>query len=344
MAGPVGGARGAWLEHLSPIWFVPVMGTTGLALAWRQAQPLLGEGALWVSAALGAFAALAFVVLALLTAWRQWRWPQSLRIEWMHPVRYVFLAAPSASLILLATLGLALEPLHALPRGLWDALWCTGAVLQAVVTLGVLWRWQRLRAARWPGVTPGLLIPVVGNVLVPLGGEALGHGDWAWLQWAVGVALWPLVLWLLWQRLQRIGPWPARLRASVFVLVAPPSVIGLGLLLAGMPVMGSLALWGLALAFVVLALRQLPGCFEQAFGMPMWSLSFPLAAFATLSVRLAQTGVLPGWLGMLALALASMAVAALLRWTAWGLRRGELLQPEPSPVGAPPPAAARAAA
>ena len=320
------------------------MGTTGLALAWRQAQASLGEAALWVAAGLGAFAALGFAVLLLLSVWRLARWPQSLRTEWMHPVRYVFLAAPSASMILLATLGLALEPLLGLPRAWCDALWSLGAVLQAALTLGVLWRWQRLRAARWPGVTPGLLIPVVGNVLVPLAGVSLGHGDWAWLQWALGVALWPLVLVLLWQRIVRIGPWPARLRPSVFVLIAPPSVVGLGLLQGAAPLLWPALLWGLALVFLLLALRQLPGCFEQPFGMPMWSLSFPLAALATLSLRLAHAGLLPEALAMLALALASMAVAALLRWTAWGLRRGDLLQPEPSPVGAPAPAAPRPAA
>ena len=335
------GARGAWLEHLGPIWFVPVMGMSGLALAWRQAQPLLGQSALWVAAALGAGAALGFALLLVLSAWRLWRWPQSGRIEWMHPLRYVFLAAPTASMILLATLGLALEPLLAVPRAWMDALWCLGAVLQAALTLGVLWRWQRLRAARWPGVTPGLLIPVVGNVLVPLAGVPLGHTDWAWLQWALGVALWPLVGVLVLLRLQRIGPWPARLRASVFVWVAPPSVIGLGLLQGGVSGLWPLLLWGLALVFVGLALRQLPGCFEQPFGMPMWSLSFPLAAFATLSLRLAQAGWLPEVLGLLALALVSMGVAALLRWTAWGLRRGDLLLPEPSPAGVAAPMAPR---
>ena len=102
-----------------------------------------------------------------------------------------------------------------------------------------------------------------------------------------------------------------------------------------MPWLASLTLWAVALAFVVLALRQLPQCFDQPFGWPMWSLSFPLTAFAALTLRLANAGVLPQLLALVVLALASVVVAALLRWTWWGLRSGELLQPEPSPVPKP---------
>ena len=64
----------------------------------------------------------------------------------------------------------------------------------------------------------------------------------------------------------------------------------------------------------------------------MWSLSFPLTAFASLSLRLGQAGWLPGWVGLLALALAGVVIAALARWTFWGLRSGDLLQPEPARV------------
>ena len=111
--------------------------------------------------------------------------------------------------------------------------------------------------------------------------------------------------------------------------------MGLGLMLWQAPLVWSLTLWGVGLAFVVLALRQLPACFEQPFGWPMWSLSFPLTAFAALTLRLANAGVLPQLLALVVLALASVVVAALLRWTWWGLRSGSLLQPEPAPAPKP---------
>ncbi len=203
------------------------------------------------------------------------------------------------------------------------------------MTVWVVLRWLRSGASRWMGVTPAMLIPVVGNVLLPLAGLSLGHPLWTAVQWTVGAALWPVVLLLLVRRLQRLGPWPVRMRASVFILIAPPSVMGLGLMLWRSPLVWPVALWCMALAFVVLALWQLPQCFDQPFGWPMWSLSFPLTAFAALSLRLANAGVLPQLLALLVLALACVVVAALLRWTWWGLRSGDLLQPEPNPAPKP---------
>lgn len=306
------------------------MGLSGLTLAWQQARDNFGSFGLGVVQALGGFALALMAVLLVLSLWRAVRWPQAMRQEWMHPVRHVFVATVPASLILLATVGVAMTGV----QPVWDGLWMTGATLQLGVTVAVVARWLSRSASRWVSVTPALLIPVVGNVLVPLAGLALGHAQWAWWQWLVGACLWPVVVVLIVLRLRRLGPWPERMRPSVFVLVAPPSVVGMGLLLWSAPVVWSLACWALALVTLLLAFSQLPRCLAQPFAMPLWSLSFPLAAFASLSLRLSQAGVLPGVLALMALALASVVIAMLLRWTFWGLRSGQLLQAEPQPVAA----------
>lgn len=317
----------ASLEHLGLIGFLPVMGLCGLSLAWAQAANRMGEVATGVAQVAAVLAGVLMLVLVGIMLWRFTCWPLTRVHDAAHPVRHVFVAAPTVSLILLATCGVALTG----PSGLWDALWMAGAVAQAAVTAWVVLRWLRAGASRWMGVTPAMLIPVVGNVLLPLAGLPLGHPVWSALQWTVGAVLWPAVLLLLVQRLQRVGPWPVRMRASVFILIAPPAVMGLGLLLWKVPLVWPLVLWGMALALVLLALRQLPQCFDQPFGWPMWSLSFPLTAFAALTLRLASAGVLPQLLALLVLALVSVVVAALVRWTFWGLRSGGLLQPEPAP-------------
>ena len=318
----------ASLEHLGLIGFVPVMGLCGLSLAWGQASARMGEVATGVAQVSALLAGVLMLTLLGITVWRFLRWPLTRVHDAAHPVRHVFVAAPTVSLILLATCGVTLTG----PSVFWDALWMAGAAAQAMVTTWVVLRWLRSGASRWMGVTPALLIPVVGNVLLPLAGLSLGHSIWALVQWAVGALLWPVVVLLLVLRLQRLGAWPARMRASVFILIAPPSVVGLGLMLWQAPLVWPVVLWCVALAFVVLALRQLPQCFDQPFGWPMWSLSFPLTAFAALTLRLANAGVLPQLLALVVLALASVVVAALMRWTWWGLRSGELLQPEPAPV------------
>jgi tellurite resistance protein len=57
-------------------------------------------------------------------------------------------------------------------------------------------------------------------------------------------------------------------------------------------------------------------------------MSFPLAAFAALTLRLAEGGAMR-LLGLAALALASLVIAALALATLRGLRDGSLLAPEP---------------
>ena len=155
------------LKFLAPGWFSIVMGLSGLALA-----------------------------LASLLRWQRHAqaWAEDLR----HPVRHVFVAAMPVSLILLATVAVALGGPTPWARGLWMA----GSVWQLGVTLWVVSRWlapaapastpAQASAAFWSGITPPLLIPIVGNVLVPLAGVPLGHGTWSVVQFGVGLFFWPL--------------------------------------------------------------------------------------------------------------------------------------------------------
>ena len=138
----------ASLEHLGLTWFIPVMGLSGLSLAWRQAAPLFGDGGLLASQLIGAFAALWFVVLLGLTVVRVLRWPHLAHHKWMHPVRYVFIATIPVSMILLATVGVSLTGVA--PH--WNLLWQIGAAAQAALTVAVLVRWVRMHTARWVGV------------------------------------------------------------------------------------------------------------------------------------------------------------------------------------------------
>ena len=58
-------------------------------------------------------------------------------------------------------------------------------------------------------------------------------------------------------------------------------------------------------------------------------MSFPLAAFAALTLRLAEPGTPMAVLGPVLLALASIVILALAMGTLRGLRDGTLLAPEP---------------
>jgi tellurite resistance protein len=331
------GRLSASLKFLAPGWFALPMGIAGLALAWHRAVPSMGEMATGVALVLGAIATLVFVALAAATLLRGWLHPQAWAEDRRHPVRHTFIATLPVAAILLATVAVALFGAHPLAR----AIWWVGSVAQLGVTLWVLARWWRGAAAGglvWASITPALFIPIVGNVLVPLAGVPLGHEAWASAQFGVGLMFWPVVLVLLVTRLLVQGPWPDRLRPTVFILIAPPAVVALALLQFGAPLGVAWALWGMALFSLWWVALQLRAIVALPFSLPHWAMSFPLAAFTALTLRLATPGGLLAVLGTLLLALTSLVVLMLAAGTLRGLRDGTLLAPEP--VAAIVPAAA----
>ena len=350
------------LKFLMPGWFSVVMGLAGLALAWHSAEAALGSSATGVSLVFGVVAVLVFVALLGLSVLRANRFPAALAEDLRHPVRHAFVAALPVAALLLVTLGVALAGTHPV----LDALWWLAALGQLWATVWVLKRWlvatpvppapqsstpaalQGLiqgaslspvkpaapapsAPAFWPTVTPVLFIPVVGNVVAPLAGLALGHPVWAMAQWGVGLLLWPVVLGLLLVRRAVQGPLPDRLLPTWFITVAPPSVIGLVAVQLHAPLAVVAACWGMALFFLLWVASIAQQAVNQPFSLTFWAVSFPLAAFTTLTLRLAARAESGGlqMAGTLLLALTSLVVFGLCLGTVRGLRDGSLLAPEP---------------
>lgn len=317
------------LKHLLPGWFSLVMGLAGLAIAWQRAEPLMGEPAVAVALVFGVLAALAFVALAVASLLRLQRHPEAWAEDRRHPLRHPLIATLPTSLLLLASVAVLL--LGPLPAA--RAAWWLGALGQLWVTLWVLGRWWRPTLPNapspWIGVTPALLVPVVGNVIVPLGGVPLGHVDWSAAQFGIGALFWPVLLALLLVRVAQQGLWPERLLPGMFILVAPPAVIGSALLQFGAPPALAWGLWGVALFTLLWVGRLAVRIRNQPFGVMHWAISFPLAALTALTLRLAEPASVLAVLGPLLLALTTLVVVALGLATVRGLRDGTLLAPEP---------------
>lgn len=326
------------LQHLAPAWFATVMGLCGLSLAWSRATPGMGEAAGAIALGVGVLALAVFALLGMLSLLRLQRHPEAVAADLRHPVRHAFVAAVPASVLLLATVATTLAG----PSRLALAVWMLGAVAHFGVTVWVMARWlqgNREGGMAWAGITPVLFIPIVGNVLTPLAGVALGQPEWAAAQFGVGMLLWPVTLTLLVVRLGQVGMWPERMLAATFITIAPPSVIGLGLLQLGAPLALGWAMWGLGLFFLCWSASVFKRVVAQPFSIAFWGLSFPLAAFTALTLRLSEGGS-PAFatLGLLLLALTSIVIAGLLLGTVQGLRRGSLLVAEPAPARVAAPA------
>ena len=305
-----------------------VMGWCGLSLAWYRAEFLWGGVAVRVSAVLGVMAACILIALMLAAVARLWWFPEAVRADLAHPVRHVFVATLPASWVLVATVGAT----HWGFSWWADALWMLGSAGLLLVSGVVVVSWFRSDRSQdrfWLGMTPALFIPVVGNVLPALAGVGLGHPIWAAVQFGLAALLWPVACGLMGWRIRRLGMWPQRLLPLTFITVAPPSVLALSGLNLGLPHWIVEGLWCVALLFLCGAAFVARGVFKQAFGMPFWGMSFPLAAFSALSLALSLDRV-----GAQDWALAGLVlVSGLIVWlgvaTGLGIRQGRLLVPEP---------------
>jgi tellurite resistance protein len=255
-------------------------------------------------------------------------------MDMQHPDQHPFLATIPISIMLLAGLGVSMfwNVSENLNTGL-RLTWAAGSLLEIAATLWVTARWLQAKEAggpSWNAITPVLFIPVVGNALAPLAGLTIELEPWAMAQFGLGLFLWPVMLALLVVRWVHVGPLPPRMVPSLFIMVVPPSIVGLDLLLMGVALPWIWCVWGIAAFFLALAMTQINTLRNLPFGMPHWGMSFPMAAFTILSLRLAFEAnckwlVLPSYA---LLATTTMLVLWLSFATLKGLQSGDLLTPE----------------
>ena len=222
-------------------------------------------------------------------------------------------------------------PALPLPRDLLVGVFLLASVWQWLTTLFVLHHWIKPGPAAehpWAVVNPMLIIPVVGNVLMPLAGLPLGLTAWSWVHLSIGLFFWPVVVAMILVRTTVAGGLPGPLQPTWFIQLAPPSVLGAVTLMAQGPQMVAWLCWGIACFMLTLALTQWRVIAALPFGMPHWGMSFPIMAFTALTWRLTLTPD-GGWLWPFASVLIVLGTAGVLWLTAMSWRhRGHLLSAE----------------
>lgn len=313
---------GASLAHLPLPLFAAPMGLGGLAFAWRAAAEAgLAPGVIGEAAA-----ALAFGVFALLAAlfaakavWHR----AALAADWAHPIRSVFAAAATIAAMIAGIL--LMRWWH--PAG--AALWAAGAAAHLAVAVALVRRWI-LDPVEVSHAGPAWLIPLVGNILAPLGAVPAGMPELGWLLFGIGAGLWVFVLPLVLNRLIFHPGLPPRLVPSLAILVAPPAVGFLSWLALAGGALDAMArlLFGLALFFAAAVAAMLRRFLALPFFVSWWAYTFPAAAFATATIRYANIigGGVAWALATAALAAATLVVGLVAVRTV--AARGALLLPE----------------
>jgi len=338
---------GQIVRHFAPSWFAAVMGTGALALgtaALGRSLPALAPVALalhWFNVAL---------FLVLLVPWTL-RWflarPHAAGAIG-HPVIASFVPTVAIALLVLSIqfLQLVRAPAIALP------LWWTGTGLAFGFSFLILFRQFTGEHVQLDHVTPGMFIPPVGLVIVPVAGAALAAGaDPAMQGWMLllcyvslgsGTLLWLALHAITLFRMVLHKPVAGQMAPTYWINLGPPGVIPISLiaLAEATPFIAdktpfhaaALLVWGFGAWWLVMAAvltfsywrrGQLP------FALSWWAFTFPTGAFALASFRLSHVLPLPGLyaVGVLAFALLVVFWSVTLVRSVIGTLDGSLFQP-----------------
>lgn len=292
-------------------YYGAVMGLAGLGLTARDAAPLFPGVVrapayfteLWVALGLLALLILVPAYLAKLA-----RYPEAVRKEFTDPVQMGFCGALPVGMSLVAG-GVA--PYSAF---LGDILWWTAFVLLLAFQAWALLRWLS-GGIELAQVNAGWLVIMVGGIVLPGPGLALGHAEASRFAFGISAAATPLLMALLFYRAVLGPPLPEVLRPSWFILLVPPSLIyanGLALY-PEMAFLQNFFYFGVILAVALLLYAR--AFWRWRFGAPWWAFTFPLDALAYAAARHAQDHPGAVWRAVAAATLAlATAFVALVLW------------------------------
>ena len=297
----------ASVRNLPVNLFASVMSLSGLALAWRLAHGKLGVPA-FVGEAIGAFAAVVFVLLGLSYLVKLIRHPAAVHAEFHHPIAGNFFGTIVISILLLAAVA---EPYSASAA---QVIWTVGALATFALCYVVVSRLLK-GLVDVTHAAPAWLIPCVATLDIPVAG---GHMPMAWapelnlFAAAIGTVLAVMLLAMIFSRLVHRDPLASAMTPSLMILMAPFPVgfLAYANIVGVDRFAGLLFYFGLFL-FLVLA----PKVFRRSvkFSAAWWAVGFPVAALVNAAIRYAEfRASTPLWvLAVLLLAGLSVALAVM---------------------------------
>ena len=335
------------VKNFAPSWFAAVMGTGVLALGTaflgHEFAPLAS-----VAVALHWFNVALFLVLLLPWTLRWFHARPQAAGALVHPVVGNFVPTVAIALLVLAVqfVQLVAAPQIAL------ALWWTGAVLAFGFSFLILFKQFLGEHVMLDHVTPGMFIPPVGLVVIPVAGAPLalaaGGATQGWILLFCYIGLGSGAL--LWLALQAITmfrfvlhkPVPGPMVPTFWINLGPLGVMPISLIaladaspfvLDKAPFhIAALLLWGFGAWWLCMAALLTYSYWKRGqlpFALSWWAFTFPTGAFAVASFKLAGVVPLPGifGLGVVAFGLLAMFWSVTLVRSVGGAMDGSLFQP-----------------
>ena len=261
------------IRHFPIMMFAIVMGMGGLTIMYQKAGETLGFP-LWMGQGLMVVSTALFGFIGGLYAWKSLRYNEEVCHEFSHPVRINFFSAISISMLMLAIVHKEAFPF------LSGLFWYPGTLLHLFLTLHTIAFWinhnQQLDHSN-----PAWFIPIVGNVLVPIGGVGFVPTGALFYFLSIGLFFWVVLFSIVLNRIIFHNQLATKFMPTLFILIAPPAVGFLSYLkLTHSLDTFALMLYNLGLFFTLLIAFMYKNFVKIKFFISWWAFIFPLAAMA----------------------------------------------------------------
>jgi tellurite resistance protein len=141
---------------------------------------------------------------------------------------------------------------------------------------------------------PAWFIPIVGNLIVPIGGVGFVDNALLLFYFSIGIFFWIIMLAIILNRIIFHHQFAQKFMPTLFILIAPPSI---GLLsyfkLTQSLDMFANILFNLGLFFTLLLLFMYQSFLHIKFFISWWAFTFPLATIALASMLLGVHAISP---------------------------------------------------
>ena len=261
------------IEFFPVMMFATVMGMGGMSIMYQKAATFLGFSP-WISAVLTGITTLLFFSISGIYLLKLITYMPMVKKEFSHPIRINFFAAISISMLMLAILYHEYNTLIA------ACFWYAGAFLQFYLTMRTISFWinhnQELDHSN-----PAWFIPVVGNVLVPIGGVGFASQSILIYFFSVGLFFWFALFAILLNRIIFHHQMADKFMPTMFIFIAPPAVSFIAYVkMFGIVDTFATILFNLALFFTLLLAFMYKNFIKIKFFISWWAFVFPLAAMA----------------------------------------------------------------
>jgi len=253
--------------------FAIIMGLSGLTITYQKAGMWLGFPHI-IGNTLMVVTTIMFFVISGIYLYKYSKYSMAVKKEFAHPIRINFFAAVSISMLMLAIIYKEHYPTIS------AYFWYPGTILHFYLTMYTIAFWinsnQEIAHSN-----PAWFIPIVGNVLVPVGGIGFASTYILNYFFSIGIFFWVILFAIILNRIIFHNQLAVKFMPTLFILIAPPAVGVIAYFkLYGELDTFALFLYNIALFFTLLLGFMYKNFLKIKFFISWWAFVFPLAAIS----------------------------------------------------------------